>query len=257
MSHQLSSDPPVKSVDTTLRIVEAVRDKNGAQLGEISEELGLATSTVSDHLVTLHQNGYLVKSGDEYRVGLRFLELGDQARSNEQVYQLGRDKIDTLAEKTDELVHLSVEQDGLGIIIYERGGSEAVSLDTYVGRHVEMHCTALGKAMLAYFSDEYVDQIIEEHGLERKTDQTIVDEKELLTELEEIRDRGYATSYGERIPGLGCVAVPIRHTTDGTVLGALSLCAPLNRTEPGSIPDDILREVRQSADRIELDMTFD
>lgn len=248
--------PPVKSVDTTLRIIETIQERNGARPGEISQELNLPNSTVSDHLVTLSQNHYLVKNGDEYRVGLRFLELGDQARSNEQIYQISQERIDKLAEETGELVHLSVEQKGLGIIIYERGGSDAVSLDTYVGRHVNMHCTGLGKAMLAHFPDEYVEDIIDHHGFDAGTDQAITNREELFADLEQVRERGYAISRGERVEGLGSIAIPIRGI-DEEVFGALSLCAPMSRMEPEALSDDVLNILHQAANRIELDLTFD
>jgi len=101
-----------------------------ARQGYFDAVLDLTTSTGSDHLVTLHQNRFLLKEGDEYRGGLTFLEFGDGARSNQQTYQVSRDEIDKLAEETGELAHLSVEQGGQGITIYERDGSEAISLDT-------------------------------------------------------------------------------------------------------------------------------
>lgn len=257
MSQHGTTTPPVKSVDTTLRIIETVRDRNGARPGEIARELDLPTSTVSDHLVTLKGNQYLVKDGDEYRVGLRFLELGDRARSYQKIYRVAQGNIDKLAEDTGELVHLSVEEDGVGTIIYEREGAEAVSLDTYVGRRVEMHCTALGKAMLAHLPEARVDEIVDRYGLNPATDRTITDRAELDAHLGEVREQGYAISAGERIPGLGCIAVPIKGTDEGEVFGALSLCAPLARTEPSTLPDEVLNMVRQTADRIELDLAFD
>lgn len=257
MAEHAPGRPPVKSVDTTLRIVETIRKENGARVGDIADELDLPSSTVSDHLVTLRRNQYLVKHGEEYRLGLRFLELGDRARNYRKIYRVSRDKIDRIAAETGELVHLSVEEDGLGTIIYERGGSEAVSLDTYVGRRVEMHCTALGKAMLAHLSDDRVDEILDRYGLSARTENTITDREQLDSQRRRIREQGYALSAGERIPGLGCIAVPIKGTEENQVFGALSLCAPLTRTEPSSLPDEVRNKIQQTADRIELDIAFD
>ena len=256
MAQHDPSSLPVQAVDTTLRIIETVRDKNGARLSEIAREMDLPVSTVSDHLVTLRRNQYLVKDGEEYRIGLRFLELGDRARNHRKVYLVGQRDVDKLADETGELVHLAVEEDGLGTIIYEREGDNAVSLDTYVGRRVELHCTALGKAMLAHLPDERVDEILDRYGLTAETDRTITDREELDAELRRVRDQRYAISSGERIPGLGCIAVPILGN-DGGVFGALSLCAPLTRIKPSTLPDDVLDKVRQTANRIELDLAFD
>lgn len=257
MSPRTQRSPPVKSVDTAFRIIETIRQRNGSRPKELSEDLNLPTSTLSDYLVTLHDQRYLVKRGDEYRVGLRFLELGDQARSNHKLYQVGQEKIDNLAEQTGELVHLSMEQDGLGIIIYEREGSDAISLDTYVGRQVQLHCTALGKAMLAFKPPGDVEKIINRHGLEPKTDNTILDRDRLMEDLERVRERGFAVSRGERIEGLGCLAVSVEGIEDGEVLGALSICAPLSRTEPDGFSEELVSKARKAAGRIELDLAFD
>lgn len=257
MSHRTSNRAPVKSVDTTFRIIEFIRDRDGARAGEVARELDLPDSTVSDHLVTLRQNQYLVKHGREYRVGLRFLELGDRARNYRRIYRVGKENVDKLATETGELAHLSVEEDGLGTIIYERRGSDAISLDTYVGRRVKMHCTALGKAMLAYLPDDYVNEIIDRYGLDAETEHTITDREKLNDHFEQIRKRGYAISSGERITSLGCIAVPITGAQGNEVFGALSLCTPFSQTKSSGFPDEMLHKVRQTADRIELDAAFD
>lgn len=256
MAEQLERPPPIKSVDRAFKIIELIRRENGKTASQLADELELPMSTVSDYLVTLNQQQYLVKEGAEYRVGLRFLELGDHARSNHPVYRVGQDKVDNLADTTGELAHLSVEQGGLGVIIYERSGPQAVSLDTYVGRRVELHCTALGKAMLASLSADTVDDIIDRRGLDQKTDRTITDRAELDAELDRIRERGYAISRGERIDGLGCLAVPILGNNGADELGALSLCAPQSRMEPEGFSEEVVSLVRDSADRIELDYAF-
>jgi IclR family acetate operon transcriptional repressor len=256
MHGKITKVGPVKSVDTTLRILESVKDQNGARLGDIASDLDLPKSTVSDHLVTLKRNQYLVKCGNEYRVGLRFLELGDHARNFCDSYTVGKEKIDRLADETGELVHLSVEENGLGVIVYECEGAEAVSLDTFVGRRVRMHCTALGKAMLAYMPEERVEEIIDRYGLPARTPSTITDREDLFDYLEGVRERGYSVSNGERIPELGCVAAPIRNTSSQEVYGAISLCVPTTRMENDRLTREIPQLIRQTADRIELDLRF-
>lgn len=257
MPQRTSDRAPVKSVDTTLRIIEFIRDRDGARAGEVARELDLPDSTVSDHLVTLRQNRYLVKHGNQYRVGLRFLEFGDRARNYRKVYRVGKRNVDKLAAETGELAHLSVEEDGLGTIIYEREGADAIALDTYVGRRVKMHCTALGKAMLAHMADDYVNEIVDRYGLSAETEHTITDRETLNDDLKQIRKQGYAVSSGERISSLGCIAVPVTETQDGKIFGALSLCAPLSRTNSDGFSEEILQKVQQTANRIELDTAFD
>lgn len=248
---------PVKTIDTTLEIINVVKEHDGIRPGEVADELDLPKSTVSDHVVTLRRNQYLKKRGNEYHVGLKFLELGDRARNRHQTYEVSQKKINKLAKQTGELVHLSVEENGRGVIIYEREGSEAVSLDTYVGRRVHLHCTGLGKAMLAHMPHERVETILDEHGTPRITSETITDRDELLEQLEAVRERGYAVSRGERIPELGSIAAPIVDSRKNRVHGAISVCIPTTRMEQSRRTEEIPTEVRQIANRIELDIKYE
>lgn len=254
MAQPSKSDRPVKAVDTSFRIIETVKERNGARLTEIAKDLDIPKSTVSDHLVTLRDSDYLVKSGEEYRIGLRFLELGDQARNYRHIYDLGKQNIDQLADETAELVHLSVEENGRGVIIYETKGDNAVTLDTHVGRRVPMHCTALGKAMLAYMPESRVVEITERFGLPAQTEHTITTREDLFNRLSKIRERGYAASNGERISELGCVAAPIKDTNHDVVFGAVSICFPMTRMETEDLEPSVLNALRQTANRIELDL---
>lgn len=252
----MSTEPPIKSVATAFQVIEFVKERNGARLTEVATAFDLPRSTASDYLTTLHRNQYLVKRGHEYQVGLRFLELGDRARHYRNVYDVGRPKVDSLAQETGELVHLSVEENGLGVIIHETEGASAVSLDTYVGRRVEMHCTALGKAMLSCMPEERVEEILDEYGLPEVTQHTITDRAELLDHLSEVRERGYATSDGERIAELGCIAAPIKDDGSETVFGAVSVCLPMTRMEDSESATELPMAVRQMANRIELDLLY-
>lgn len=252
----MSADPPIKSVDTAFRVIDFVKERNGARLSEVADAFDLPTSTASDYLTTLRRNQYLVKRGREYRVGLRFLELGDRARNYRNIYEVGKSKVDALAQETGELVHLSVEENGLGVIIYETEGETAVSLDTYVGRRVEMHCTALGKAMLSCMPAHRVEQILDEHGLPRMSPNTITDRDRLSAHLDQVDERGFATSDGERIAELGCIAAPITDDDSETVFGAVSICLPMIRMEDSESAERLPIAVRQTANRIELDLLY-
>lgn len=252
----MSGTPPIKSVDTAFQIIDFVKERNGARPAEVAGAFDLPTSTASDYLTTLRHSECLVKRGGEYQVGLRFLELGDRARNYRNIYDVGKSKVDTLARETGELVHLSVEENGLGIIIHETKGESAVSLDTYVGRRVELHCTALGKAMLSCMPARRVDEILDVHGLPQMTSNTITDRERLSAQLNRIAEQGYASSEGERIAELGCIAAPITDNESGTVFGAVSVCLPMTRMEDSESTGSLPNAVRQTANRIELDLLY-
>lgn len=256
MSRLADSDYPVKAVATSFEIINTIKKQNGARLTEIADALDMPKSTVGDHLMTLHRNNYLVKDGNEYCVGLRFLELGDHARNYRNIYNIGKGKIDKLADDIGELVHLSVEENGRGVIIYETEGEDAVSLDTYIGRRVPMHCTALGKVMLANMPEERVVEIVDQFELPALTEQTITSRDELFDHLVTVRKQGYAMSHGERISKLGSVAAPIKNSETDVIFGAVSVCVPTTRMENERLGTEIPQVIRQVANRIELDLMY-
>ena len=172
----------VQATRTSFRILETLAQLNGAGVTELATELDLPKSTVHNHLNTLHSIEYVVKDGDAYDVGLQFLNLGEYSRNRLKLYEIARPEIKALAEQTGELVNLSVEEYNRGVYLYLVRGDRAVQLDTHAGMQVHLHCTALGKAMLAHMDPERVDQIIETFGLPARTEHTITDRETLLDE---------------------------------------------------------------------------
>ncbi|MGQ4556283.1 IclR family transcriptional regulator domain-containing protein [Halobellus sp. GM3] len=253
--HESDSQPttPVKTAQTTFRIVEALKSLDGATVTELSSHLDLSKSSAHNYLRTLEHEGYVVKADNEYSVGLRFLDLGGYARSRQRLYTVAIPEMKRLAESTGEYANLLVEENGLGVFLARERGENAVSLDSYTGQSVRLHTTALGKTILAYLPRERVDSIIERHGLPAKTDRTITDRTELLETLAEIRGRECAYDSEERIKGLHCVAVPV--LSDGDIAGALSVSGPVSRMEQSRIDEEILPELRRAANIIELNQT--
>lgn len=103
---------PIKSTRVTIRLLELLRDLEGARLAKLSEELDYPKSSVHNYLNTLREEGYVVKHGEKYHVGLQFLELGSFARQRRQVYRIAKPEVKKLAQETGELANLLVEEHG-------------------------------------------------------------------------------------------------------------------------------------------------
>lgn len=86
------------------------------------------------------------------------------------------------------MANLVVEEYGHGVFLYRSKGPEAVHMDTHAGKRLPMHTTAFGKAILAHFPEERVEEIIEANGLPAHTPKTITDRDTLFEELESIRN---------------------------------------------------------------------
>ncbi|WP_394345918.1 IclR family transcriptional regulator [Halosimplex halophilum] len=246
-------EPKIRSTAVSFRIFDKIRDHDGLTLTELVEELDRPTSTVHDHLQTLTDLGYLVREGDEYVVSMKFLDLGGYARSRSRLCRIAESEIRDLALDAGDHANLMVEEHGLGVFLLKRKGDEALPLDTYEGKRVPLHTTALGKSMLAYMDDERVDGIIERHGLPEATEHTITDEDELRTELEAIREQGYATDDEERLEGIRCVAAPIR-TADDEVVGAVSVSGIKSRMRGDHFHERVPQKVLSTVNVIEVNM---
>lgn len=245
----------VHTTETSLQIVEALRRLDTARIDELAEELDIAPSTVYRHLQTLRKYGYVVKEADFYRLGLQFLTLGGYIRDRKSEYELAKEAVEDLAEQTHERVQFEVEEQGERIFIYTATGEHAVQAKGTVGRRGPLHCSAAGKAILAELPNSRVMEIIEQHGLECVTENTITDSNALLEELEEIREQGIAFNLEESTVGLRAVAATVK-TPDDEVLGALSISGPAHRMEGVRLEEEIPNTLRGLAQELELNIKY-
>ncbi|MFB6308331.1 MAG: IclR family transcriptional regulator [Haloarculaceae archaeon] len=251
----MSETVPVRAAKTSFQIIEALRRLDGAGVSELSDVLDMPVSTIHDHLQTLEAEEYLINEDGTYRVGARFLELGEQARSRMKVYEVAQPEIDELAANTGEHANLMIEEHGLGVFLYRARGENAVHLDTHAGMRVPLQTTSLGKAIMAYRPREEVEAILDEHGLPAITDRTITDRTELFEELEAVRERGFALDDEERIEGMRCVAAPITDSDDRAI-AAVSVSGPKSRMVDDRYRKEIPEMVIRSANVIEVNLTY-
>ncbi len=244
---------PVKSAETTITIIDGLKELGGAGVTELSRHLDLPKSTVHNYLSTLEQEEYLVKDGTTYRLGIRLLEYGAYARNQMEIYEVAKPELEQLASETGELANLLIEEHGRGSYLYRTRGEMAVRVKAHVGTRVTLHSTALGKSILAHLPRERVKTIVDRHGLEPSTEETITDRSTLFDELDRIQEEGVAFDEGERIKGLRCVAAPVLDADDD-VLGAISVSGPANRLRGDRFREDLPQRVLEAVNVIELNV---
>lgn len=221
---------PVETVERTFDIVEYLKRNGTATVAEITDHLGCAKSTAHRHLKTLEANSFLIEEDDEYRLGIRFLDYGVVARNKYTLYQEAKPKVDELAEETEEKIWCAVEEHGRSVHIYGAQGKHSVRTHARVGHRNYLHQHAAGKAILAFQSDETIQEIVDTYGLPSRTPHTITDTDNLWEEIETIRDRGYAFNLEESVEGLHALGAPITDEND-VAIGAISISGPANRLE--------------------------
>lgn len=246
---------PIKALEKTVDIIEELKTLRSAELRDLAAELDMNKSTVHNHLSTLREHEYVIKSGEEYQLSLQFLHIGGILRNEVDLYTASKPKVDELAATTGELVTLATEERGLGIVLHRSTGDQAVEIDTHVGGQVTLHNSALGKAILANLSRDRVEDILDDRGLPPETENTITDRETLYDEIAQVAEQGYAFDDEEQWRGLRCVAAPIL-TDSGVVKGAISLSAPRNRMDGDGTRQEYVDEVKNAANLIELSITY-
>ncbi len=249
-----ANDRSLKTTVTTLRIVELLRERDGAGVTEIARELDIAPSTAHTHVTTLESQEYVVKEGDTYHLGLRFLGLGNFVRTRKRRFGKAEHYTNVLAEESERRSIFTVEEHGRGVYVHTSPGKHGVWTQSTVGKRVYLHSTASGKAILAHMPTERVHEIVERVGLPKETEQTIHDEGALFDELAEIRERGYALNVEEQISGVRAVGAPVLGP-DGGVFGALSVAGPSNRMK-GEQFDRLTEVLLGIAEELELSIAL-
>jgi DNA-binding IclR family transcriptional regulator len=194
-----------------------------------------------------------VKNGTDYSLSYRFLEYGGELRNQSKLYQVARLEVDKLASKTGEVASLGIEEDGLRILAYKSEGPESIHDNAPIGEYTNMHWTALGKAMLAYYTEGEVDSIINSHGLPRANEYTITDRDGLFDELRQTRERGYSVEDEDRRRGVLTIGAPIFERSTDEVIGAVSVAGPKSRVNEPERFDELVTAVKKAANVIELD----
>ena len=250
----MADDIPVKSLRTTFAIIRALMENGGSQVSQLAEDLDRPKSTIHDHLRSLEELGYVVREGDHYRGSTLFIRHGIDVRNDFELFHVARPELAELANRTNENVHLVIEQRGLGIVLHSEVGNEAVRLRIDPGTPGKLHATAPGKAILAHLPVEKVERIIDERGLTTHTDRTISDRETLYEELERVCEQGYATDFNEIIEGLQGIAVPIMNRQTDNVEGAVTVYSPVDEAST-DFDEGTLHKLRESANVIEINFS--
>lgn len=244
----------VKAVEIACRILEALQRLDGAGVTELADDLGYAKSAVHAQLATLVEHNLVVKDGTTYRLSLRYLDMAEYVKDRFGKFDVIRSEVDSLAAETGEVAQFATEEQGRMIYLHKAKGENAVETVSTIGRREFLHCTALGKAILAELEPERVDEIVSQHGLPEKTENTVTTPEELGEALEATRERGYAIDDEENIRGLRCIAAPV--FTDDDVIGALSVSGPSSRMTDKRLEEELIETISQSANVIQINYKY-
>jgi DNA-binding IclR family transcriptional regulator len=220
----------LSSVANSIRVLTSFsgeEDELGITI--LANRLRLAKSTVHRLASTLTGAGFLEQNSEtgKYRLGVALFELGALVRRRMDVANEARPRLRELLEKTGETVQLGIVDHFSVLYVYEMESRRAIRMAAAVGGRAPLHCTAVGKVLLAYQPRDYVKEAIG-RGLTAYTPKTITKREAVLAMLDEVRLRGHAIDDEESESGLRGIAAPVRNH-DGGVIAALGVAAPVQR----------------------------
>lgn len=246
---------PVGAAATAMGVIEALAAGGEMGVTELGRELDLSKSAVHKHLRTLERLGYVTSDAGRYRLGLRVLGIGLDARDRLPLVRTATSVVDDLAGTTGEITNLMVPEHGYGIYAYQADAGRDPHESLRTGKRVALHATAGGKAILANLPDATVETVIDRRGLPALTGKTLTDRGALRAELDSIRDRRLAFDRGEHHPDWQCVAAPILE--DGRAIGAITVSGPTARMSGKTLEEDTAGLVVSASNAIEVSILSD
>lgn len=238
------------SVETAFSILDLFFEYEELSPSEAARCLNINRSTAFRFLVTLEQSGYIVKTeNSKYRLSVKVSTLGHIAHNRMELIGLIHPHLCRISETTGESSHLVIMNNSTHVTFIDKSvGTLWLKMDVVLGYTQYAHLTATGKAILAYESDQFVNQYIRSAVFEPHTAHSIKDAKELLNVLDTIRAQRYSFDNEEAELGLQCYAVPILSHT-GRPIAAISSSGPATRMQANK--EMHLKLLHSAADEIQ------
>ena len=239
----MATTKTIQSLERAFAILELFQNnKSELSLKEISVSLNLNKSTTFGRVNSLTTLGYLLQNEDnqKYSLGLKILSLTNAVKTNNILIRASRPYLEELSAKYRETVHSAQELNGSIVYLDKVEADTSIYINTQMGTKNYMHCTGVGKVLLAYKSPEELDMFLDQ-PLKPLTFNTITDPDDFKKEMSKIHENGYGGDDEEIEIGLSCVAVPVMKAENKPGF-AISLAGPtvrMNEHKKRGVVDDL------------------
>lgn len=253
------SDQPSQTLAKALLILEKFdSEKPDWGVRELAREMGENHGTVYRLLKTLQNAGYLAqKSGSKrYSLGPRVMKLANQYIRKNPLPSLALEVFKENSDNFEYNFYLGKLNNYEVIYLSVLDGRGPIKIVIDPGSTIVLHTTALGKVLLAFNSDQYIEEYLDTVGLDKFTKNSITDPKILWKQISTIRKQGYAINKGEHFKDVGAISVPIFQHNKSTEMG-ISLAYPQQFALSGQInPEQLVPLAKKIADEIENRSVF-
>lgn len=223
-----------KLIDILEIIAEA---KSSKTVNDVVDICGMSRPNAYRYLMTLQNNGYVLQNDDgSYHLGPKLLYLAKQYLNQFNWLQAAQDIMKELSQTSNETVHMGILDETEIVYMARVDSPQSIRMFSEIGSRNPVHCTAMGKALLAFMDNNLRESILSQIDLEPKTKNTITDVNELRNELEIIKKNGYAIDDIENEDGVRCIGTVINNAY-GQAVCALSISGPAFRLNLENLKD--------------------
>lgn len=244
----------VPSVDRALNLLELLASASaGMTITTISRRLSIPKSSAYYLVTTLAKRNFVRRKAGEhlYFLGTNAPPFATNTDAESDLKLLCSPHIRALSHKLGMVAQIGVRE-GSEVRIIDRSEIPGLRLDSWVGRHFDLHCTAVGKALISYLTDSEVESLVRTRGLPRHNQNTLCSMELLKAQFTETRRLGFSTDDEEHELGVRCVASPIFNHLGG-VAAAVCIFAPIGRLAPAEMTN-VGAEVVKAAQEISREL---
>ena len=255
VSTQLDKNYSIKSLHKAIEILKSFSiERSSLTLTELHELTGISKPALQRMLTTLVYEGFLQKDEKtkRYHLGLQLYFLGTLVQKESNILNAAIPFMEKIRDETGEAVTLNMIYQNKRRCVGSCESKQALSALTLVGHESPLYAGASAKILLAYLSEQEIDEYLLQIQLEKITPETIIDKEKLKQELREIKSQGYAISYGERVKGTFSLSAPIFYPSNQVAAG-ISIIIPTARIEEFKIEELIsliLKRTKEMSERL-------
>jgi len=245
----------VQSVNRAIAIIKKLGGlKDGISVTNLSNDLDLNISTVYRLLKTLREDGIVAQNETtlRYSLGVGFLEIALNYLGSMDLMKAASQHMKVLQEKTGETVNLALI-DGFEVVYIDRiESNQDLRHSISIGKKAPVHCTSLGKAIIAFMDREVISDRLSKTPLQKNTIFTKDSFEEIMADLNEIQKTKVAVDDREHQEHIRCVGSPI-FDIRGNVVAAVSVSGPISRVTYEKL-EELKREIKKTAQLISVDL---
>lgn len=231
---------------------------NGLSLGELARKANLPKGTAHRLLSSMAYFDFIRQepTTKNYHLGFKLVDLGNLLLSQIDLRRQAHSFLINLSESVKETVHLVVLDRDKALYIDKvdlHPKASGLQMVSRLGSRIPLHCSSVGKVLLAYMEKTDAEKLIWDSALAKRTKNTITDPEDLMQHLSFVRENGYAIDDEENEEGIRCVAAPIRNSS-GRVEAAMSISGPTTRVTMERIETELKKLVCETANNVSVQL---